>query len=318
MIALYLGIGWVAVYIQVRTAGLNSIRKAHRLKWRKKNKRVGVTPHAIAKRHLKIAKIAGVLTTGCICFACISFTTANIAVARQIGNRAFYQKYDYFAELDYNMLLCNPEALVVQTMDKLTIPQMDGVVAEPYFYSVLTISVPKSCVNSEYINVLAQTNGNIDGIIDPYQQNLEVPVYICGFTDAMWENVNRAMGGDQYCLQDGCATAFQYLVNHPSDVLTLDFEQVTTITQEHNFTQPYQVLINRVETRFPLEVAFQESGLVIAVNIPTYERLTGMKTPWCIGYYVEEYRDDAFTSLFAGCNFVNLINVNESKSYRQC
>lgn len=140
--------------------------------------------------------------------------------------------------------------------------------------------------------------------------------------NSVWQYVGRCalnrMGGDQYCLQDGCATAFQYLVNHPSDVLTLDFEQVTTITREHNSTQPYQVSINRVETRFPLEVAFRASGLVAAVNIPTYERLTGMKTPLCIGYYVEEDRDDAFTSLFAGCNFVNLINVNESKSYRQC
>lgn len=318
MMVLYLGIGLLVSFIQVRTSGLNSIRYGHRLKWKTKGNRAEVTPHAVAKRHLKIAKAAGILTTGCICFACVSFTLTNIAFARRVGKQTFYQKYDYYAELDNNMLLCNSQTTIEQTMDAVTALHLDGVVAEPYYYSILKISVPKFCANLDYINILAQTSGDADKLLDPYRKNIEVPVYVCGFTDAMWEQVTSAMGGEQYSLQDDCATAFQYLVNQNSDIPTLDFERVTTLDRVDQSLDPYQVSINKVETRFPLEVVFPESALVVAVNIPTFQRLTGLLVPRCIGYYVEKAQSDVFTSLFAGCNFINLINVNESECYQRC
>ena len=320
MIALYLLAGLLIVYVQVRTAGLSSTRNGHRLKWRRsrKNDRIGVTPHAIAKRHMKIARIAGILTTFCICFACVSFTATNITFARVNENKPFYEKYDYYAELDSDLMLCSPEEMVEQTMTGLAEMQMDGVKVEPYYYLPVMLSVPRSAVYTDYLNVLAKNGGNVNELIDPFRQNIDVPVYICGFTDTMWEHVMQEAGGSCERLEDGCATVFQYLVNYRPDVRTLDFDVVSAIPQAADADEPYQAVINRVEDKFPMETAFQNCGIVAAVNIATFQRLTGMNIPWSIGYYVDEQQNKEFQTLFTGFNFVNLVNVHESESYRKC
>lgn len=206
-----------------------------------------------------------------------------------------------------------PTNSINELMHKLTNLELDGIIVEPHFYNTFSFSIPKTYVSDEYLQELISTNNIAFQLSNPYSSTIPISITIIAYSDAEWQEVCNALKCEPYILEDNSATAFTNLINYKNNrTLGVNYEKINNLY----FREDCDISISKSFPQYPLQLPFDETTTVLAVNYATFEQIYGSMAPIDIGFYVTKNQEQ-LVALFSGIHYIDLINVNEFRSYKK-
>lgn len=301
------GIVWHHVY----RMGYFSVKKSHNIRIRKNKLSEELSDSFIAKRHIKVARIANLFSNLCICFVFLAFTIVNIYFSSQSVPVSFLKDYDYIAYIDNWMLLPNNQDEADEFLRSISEMQEDGITVEPHYSYKLSFYLPKRALSDQYLSFLSSDSQASYQINNPYSTEICVPIFLVAFTDEEWTAVCEAMHCSPYALTDGYVEAFSNIVNYKDGRIPgIDYKHMESI----EFSENYAVHINNVYEYYPLETTFIGEGTLLAMNMNTFRKIVDSPVPTDIGFYVSPEKEAIVTALFSGVTFITLTNMSELRS----